>query len=77
MSGRFTDGHGVFLGRDTLAGAPVDVRFDWHVTSANAARWAQAFSLDSGRTWTTNWLMELTREPQNHPPSAAPARESE
>ena len=29
------------------------------------ARWAQAFSPDSGRSWETNWIMEFSRMGQN------------
>src|SRR5689334_20422947 len=31
MEGAFDGAHGVFHGRDVVAGAAVDVRFDWHV----------------------------------------------
>jgi NIPSNAP len=32
------------------------------VTSATP-RWEQAFSVDGGKTWETNWIMDFTREP--------------
>jgi hypothetical protein len=61
MTGAFTGGHGVFFGDDRVEGVPIRVRFDWHALDGDAARWAQAFSLDEGRTWTTNWIMDFTR----------------
>jgi hypothetical protein len=27
----------------------------------NSAQWEQAFSEDGGKTWETNWIMELER----------------
>ena len=41
-------------------GRDVQVRFVWTRQGADAAHWAQAFSLD-GREWETNWTMALTR----------------
>jgi hypothetical protein len=37
-------------------------RFIWTVTSRDACRWEQAFSVDGGRTWETNWIMDFTRQ---------------
>ncbi|MFJ3669233.1 hypothetical protein ACIPSE_22550 [Streptomyces sp. NPDC090106] len=59
--GRFTDGRGEFHGDDTYDGKEVRVRFVWSGVFANGARWEQAFSLDGGATWLTNWVMEFTR----------------
>jgi len=61
VTGRFTDGIGLFLGHDTHEGVPVLVRYTWSDITPAAARWAQAFSTDDGRTWETNWIMDLTR----------------
>lgn len=61
MTGAFTGSHGIFFGDDEVAGTPIRIRFDWHALDADSARWAQAFSLDGGRTWTTNWIMNFTR----------------
>lgn len=61
VTGRFTDGVGTFLGTDTHEGTPVQVRYTWSDITPTAARWAQAFSTDDGRTWETNWIMDFTR----------------
>ena len=61
MEGRFDGAHGVFHGRDVVAGAEADVRFDWHVDAPGRARWRQSFSHDSGATWTTDFTMDFVR----------------
>jgi hypothetical protein len=61
MTGSFTGGHGIFFGEDRVGGIPVRVRFDWEALGHDTARWAQTFSFDEGRTWTTNWIMDFTR----------------
>jgi hypothetical protein len=61
MTGTFTGGHGVFFGEDEVDGIPIRIRFDWHALDHDRARWIQAFSLDGGHTWTTNWIMDFTR----------------
>ena len=62
VRGRFEHGVGTFLGRDTHAGTPVLARFTWTPISDDRARWEQAFSVDEGASWETNWIMELTRD---------------
>lgn len=57
--GAFEGDVGVFLGDDVFGGRPIRVRFTW--TRGPAPRWEQAFSADGGRTWETNWTMEMTR----------------
>ncbi|GAA2996331.1 hypothetical protein [Streptosporangium longisporum] len=59
--GRFTGGRGEFHGDDTHAGRKVRARFVWSDITERSARWEQAFSLDGGVTWVTNWIMEMTR----------------
>ncbi|WP_327720512.1 hypothetical protein OG381_38100 [Streptomyces sp. NBC_00490] len=59
--GRFDGDRGEFYGDDTHDGKDVRVRFVWSDVSATGARWEQAFSLDGGDTWLTNWVMEFTR----------------
>jgi hypothetical protein len=59
--GRFVDGIGTFYGDDTFEGKPVRVRFIWSKIDLTHAHWEQAFSVDGGKTWETNWTQELTR----------------
>ncbi|WP_433888757.1 hypothetical protein [Streptomyces sp. CA-111067] len=61
VTGRFAGGRGEFSGEDSYEGKPVGVRFVWSGITAGAARWEQAFSVDGGSTWLTNWVMDLTR----------------
>lgn len=61
MIGRFDGGVGTFYGDDTHQDTPVRVRFIWSEITPASARWAQAFSVDGGRTWETNWVMDFTR----------------
>lgn len=63
VRGRFEQGIGTFHGRDTHAGRPVLVRFIWTPITEDRARWEQAFSLDEGANWETNWIMEFERRP--------------
>ncbi|MFI6938391.1 hypothetical protein ACIBI4_03880 [Streptomyces sp. NPDC050418] len=63
VTGRFgEDGTGQFFGDDRHEGKPVRVRFVWSGISTSSARWEQAFSVDGGLTWITNWVMEFSRE---------------
>jgi hypothetical protein len=59
--GEFVNGVGTFLGRDRHEGIPVLVRFVWSEIAATSAKWEQAFSIDEGRNWETNWIMRMTR----------------
>jgi hypothetical protein len=59
--GRFEGDRGEFYGDDTHDGKDVRVRFVWSGVSGGSARWEQAFSVDGGETWVTNWVMEFTR----------------
>jgi hypothetical protein len=61
LVGHFVDGRGVFDGRDNVGGREVDVRFVWAVTGPFTATWLQAFSLDGGGSWHTNFTMAFTR----------------
>ena len=59
--GQFTNGVGTFEGDDQHQGRPVRVRFIWTHETADTARWEQAFSVDGGATWETNWIMYASR----------------
>ncbi|MFE7859649.1 hypothetical protein [Streptomyces sp. NPDC057403] len=59
--GRFEGDRGEFYGDDTHDGKDVRVRFVWSGVSSAAARWEQAFSVDGGESWLTNWTMIFSR----------------
>jgi hypothetical protein len=63
VRGRFENGVGTFFGSTTIDGKPQRVRFVWSQITDTSARWEQAYSPDSGRTWETNWIMEFRRAP--------------
>lgn len=62
MVGRFdAEGNGLFLADDLFEGRPIRVRFLWLNTRSASPRWEQAFSVDQGASWETNWEMAFTR----------------
>jgi hypothetical protein len=63
VHGGFDGDTGLFYGDDVDEGRAVRVVYRWTRQDAAHARWEQAFSYDDGRTWETNWVMELTRRP--------------
>ncbi|MFJ8494962.1 hypothetical protein ACIRBZ_42510 [Streptomyces sp. NPDC094038] len=61
--GRFDGDRGEFYGDDSHDGEDVRVRFVWSGVSPAGARWEQAFSVDGGESWLTNWTMDFSRPP--------------
>jgi hypothetical protein len=61
MIGGFKDGRGEFYDQEMFEGRSIYVRYIWSNITPDSARWEQAFSADGGKTWETNWIMELTR----------------
>jgi len=59
--GRFSNGVGLFYSKETYDGRAITVRYKWSDITAMTARWEQAFSLDDGQTWETNWTADFTR----------------
>ncbi|WP_042425844.1 hypothetical protein [Streptacidiphilus anmyonensis] len=55
------DGTGVFYGDDEYEGRKVKVRYIWSQITETGAHWEQAFSVDGGESWVTNWHMHKTR----------------
>jgi hypothetical protein len=62
MVGHFEDRRGEFYAQEVFEGRHIFNRFIWTVTSRDARRWEQAFSVNGGRTWETNWIMDFTRQ---------------
>ena len=60
--GRFENGVGKFYVEDNFKGKPIRVRYLWTKTSG-IPHWEQAFSIDGGATWETNWVMDFRRIP--------------
>jgi hypothetical protein len=54
--GSFREGRGEFFGQDSLDGRAILVRFIVSKMSDDSARFEQAYSVDGGRTWETNWV---------------------
>jgi hypothetical protein len=65
MIGSFSAGVGTFYADDQINGRPIRVRFLWSDITAESCRWQQAFSVDSGKTWETNWIMNFRRITEN------------
>jgi hypothetical protein len=61
VHGRFDKGVGTFYGDEEHDGRAIRVRFLWSRMTPSSARWEQAFSLDEGNSWETNWVMDFTR----------------
>ncbi len=60
--GSITGDQALFEGKDTFEGRPIRVRFLWSRVTTPTPRWEQAFSQDGGKTWETNWVMDMTRD---------------
>ena len=67
MRGSFETGTGTFYADELIDGRPIRVRFLWNGITADRCRWQQAFSIDGGASWETNWVMDFTR---TGPPAA-------
>jgi hypothetical protein len=62
MIGGFVQGRGMFYAHEPFDGRYILSRFLWSDITANSCHWEQAFSADGGKTWETNWIMDLTRQ---------------
>ena len=61
VRGGFEGGVGTFIGDDSFAGRPIRTRVLWSRITAISARWEQAFSVDGGASWETNWISDFER----------------
>ncbi len=61
VKGSFKDGVGTFYSDYLQDGKPARLRFLWSNITPTSARWEQAVTLDAGKTWVTNWVMEFRR----------------
>ena len=60
--GAFSGGIGTFHGEDQFEDRAVRIRAIWTQPGADVVNWEQAFSVDHGKTWETNWTMGMTRQ---------------
>jgi hypothetical protein len=61
MVGGFKDGHGEFYDYEPVNDRMTLVRFTFGDITSGASRDEQAFSVDGGQTWETNWITTATR----------------
>ena len=47
---------------DTFDDRSIRVCFLWRVGDGRSPRWEQAFSIDGGASWETNWTMDFVRD---------------
>jgi hypothetical protein len=59
--GHFTNGRGEFYDHEQIDGKPVLIRLLWQFESPKSCHWEQAFSINEGKTWVTNWTMDSTK----------------
>ena len=62
MVGQFINGRGEFYNQQVYEGRAVYARFVWSGVTTNSPHFEQAFSVDGGKTWETNWITDQTRE---------------
>lgn len=55
--GEFNDRIGEFYAEEVLNGKSTKIRFIWDTREPQKPKWEQAFSVDGGVTWKTNWTM--------------------
>jgi hypothetical protein len=71
--GRFENGVGRFYADYEQDGKPMIGRLQWSHITPSSAHWEQAASADGGKTWATNWIMDLTRVADAPKPAPAAA----
>ncbi len=71
--GSFENGIGRFYAKYEQDGKPMIGRLKWSDITPSTAHWEQASSADDGKTWATNWIMELTRVKETPKPAQVAA----
>jgi hypothetical protein len=61
VTGFWRNGEFVGEGTDVYERRPIHARYHWHAITPTSARWEQAFSVDGGSSWETNWIMDWSR----------------
>ncbi len=62
MVGKVENGRGVLYCYEPFAGQHIHARTVYTPLGEDAFTWEQAFSIDGGQSWETNWVCEFTRE---------------
>jgi hypothetical protein len=62
--GGFEGRKGTFFSEDSFGGRPIRVRTTYEPLDRGTAEWTQAFSVDAGASWETNWIMSFRRVTQ-------------
>lgn len=60
--GSFEGPIGKFYCTDTFEEQDIIVEFLWDKTDIENPIWSQAFSIDNGKTWETNWYMYMRKD---------------
>jgi hypothetical protein len=63
MIGEFRAGRGQFFDHEIYDGRGILARNGFFDITTDSSRFEQAFSVDGGKTWETNWVMTFTRLP--------------
>jgi hypothetical protein len=62
MQGKLEGDYGEFYAHEIYEGRQVYSRFIWSNITPKSACWERAFSTDGGKTWETNWIMDLRKK---------------
>jgi hypothetical protein len=62
MVGQFINGRGEFYNQQVFEGKTIYARFIWADIDTNSPHFEQAFSIDGGKTWETNWIATQTKD---------------
>jgi hypothetical protein len=65
--GKFSSGVATFVADTSIDGRLTRERLIWSQITASSARWEQAYSVDAGKTWETNWIMKFKRARRRDP----------
>ena len=66
-TGRFEGGHGEFFDQEDYNGRKIQVRFEVSVLTPSTCRFEQSFSVDGGKTWELNLIVNETLLPDQAP----------
>jgi hypothetical protein len=59
--GEFKDGRGEFYDQEPYEGRSILVRYVWSDVTPRSCHFEQAFSVDGGKSWEVNWIVQFSR----------------